>query len=220
MPANAVVICLWVDACLPTVCVCVWCAQYFCSHEKRSVLVGSLLCRCGQRSLSHSPIMSSSDVVIPGVFTASQREALRTWWKKVTATYPKASSFKTMEVPVVGMSLFYLFSIHTYESIYLFYAYTYTHIHILSLSLSLFKHMISSHRMANHVLQSTLSLYNHVGKGVFGVPLAESIQYAHATISYIDDRTSKQCFGRIPIVVAKCGSFLKEEGKLLSFVLP
>lgn len=94
--------------------------------------------------------MSSSDVVIPGVFTASQREALRTWWKKVTATYPKASSFKTMQVPVVG-------------------------------------------------------------KGVFGVPLAESIQYAHATISYIDDRTSKQCFGRIPIVVAKCGSFLKEE---------
>lgn len=80
--------------------------------------------------------------------------------------------------------------------------------------------MISSHRIANHVLQSTLPLYNHVGKGVFGVPLAESIQYAHATISYIDDRTGKQCFGRIPIVVAKCGSFLKEEGKLLSFVLP
>lgn len=194
-----------------------WCAQYFCSHEKRSVLVGSLLCRCGQRSLSHSPIMSSSDVVIPGVFTASQREALRTWWKKVTATYPKASSFKTMEVPVVGMSFCSRYTYtHTNRSTSIMHIHTYTRI----FPLSLFKHMISSHRIANHVLQSTLRLYNHVGKGVFGVPLAESIQYAHATISYIDDRTSKQCFGRIPIVVAKCGSFLKEEGKLLSFVLP
>lgn len=127
-----------VVACLPAY-VC-GSAQYFCSHEKRSVLVGSLLCRCGQRSLSHSPIMSSSDVVIPGVFTASQREALRTWWKKVTATYPKASSFKTMEVPVVGMSLcsIYIYThTHTHESIYLHHAHTHIHTHIPSFSLSL-----------------------------------------------------------------------------------
>ncbi|KAI9273030.1 Rho GTPase activation protein [Phascolomyces articulosus] len=48
-------------------------------------------------------------------------------------------------------------------------------------------------------------------KGVFGIPLSESIKYAHSSISYIDDRTGKQCFGAIPTVIAKCGSFLKEE---------
>ncbi|KAI9322241.1 Rho GTPase activation protein [Dichotomocladium elegans] len=94
--------------------------------------------------------MSSSDVAIPGVFTSSQKETLRTWWKKVTTTYPKASNFKTMEMPIVG-------------------------------------------------------------KAVFGIPLAESIKYARVSISYIDDRTGKKCYGAIPVIVAKCGSFLKEE---------
>ncbi|KAG0166872.1 hypothetical protein DFQ30_006627 [Apophysomyces sp. BC1015] len=51
-----------------------------------------------------------------------------------------------------------------------------------------------------------------VDGGVFGLPLSESLRYAHSSISYIDDRTGIQCFGVIPIVVAKCGSFLKEEG--------
>ncbi|KAF7724428.1 hypothetical protein EC973_001092 [Apophysomyces ossiformis] len=51
-----------------------------------------------------------------------------------------------------------------------------------------------------------------VDGGVFGLPLSESLRYAHSTISYIDDRTGTQCFGVIPIVIAKCGSFLKEEG--------
>ncbi|KAI9491634.1 Rho GTPase activation protein [Zychaea mexicana] len=51
-----------------------------------------------------------------------------------------------------------------------------------------------------------------IEKGVFGIPLAESIKYAHSSISYIDDRSGKQCFGVIPTVIAKCGSFLKDEG--------
>lgn len=50
-----------------------------------------------------------------------------------------------------------------------------------------------------------------VDKGVFGIPLVESIKYAHSNISYIDDETKSQCFGYIPTIVAKCGSFLKEE---------
>ncbi|KAG2172592.1 hypothetical protein INT44_002607, partial [Umbelopsis vinacea] len=51
-----------------------------------------------------------------------------------------------------------------------------------------------------------------VEKGVFGIPLVESIKYAYSTISYMDDETNEQCYGVIPTIVAKCGSFLKEEG--------
>ncbi|KAI8642975.1 Rho GTPase activation protein [Parasitella parasitica] len=50
-----------------------------------------------------------------------------------------------------------------------------------------------------------------VDKGVFGILLVESIKYAHSSISYIDDVTETQCFGAIPTIIAKCGSFLKEE---------
>ncbi|KAG2208071.1 hypothetical protein INT47_010433 [Mucor saturninus] len=50
-----------------------------------------------------------------------------------------------------------------------------------------------------------------VEKGVFGIPLVESNEYAHSSISYIDDVTNTQCFGVIPTIIAKCGSFLKEE---------
>ncbi|KAI8061210.1 Rho GTPase activation protein [Thamnidium elegans] len=50
-----------------------------------------------------------------------------------------------------------------------------------------------------------------VEKGVFGILLVESIKYAHSSISYIDDVTETQCFGVIPTIIAKCGSFLKEE---------
>ncbi|KAI8384502.1 Rho GTPase activation protein [Radiomyces spectabilis] len=51
-----------------------------------------------------------------------------------------------------------------------------------------------------------------VERGVFGIPLVESIKYAHSSISYIDDDTGAQCFGVVPTIIAKCGSFLKEEG--------
>ncbi|KAL7309697.1 GTPase activating protein (GAP) for Rho1p [Mucor circinelloides] len=50
-----------------------------------------------------------------------------------------------------------------------------------------------------------------VEKGVFGILLVDSIKYAHSSISYIDDVTETQCFGVIPTIIAKCGSFLKEE---------
>ncbi|KAI8093264.1 Rho GTPase activation protein [Halteromyces radiatus] len=51
-----------------------------------------------------------------------------------------------------------------------------------------------------------------VDKGVFGIPLTQSLEYAYSSISYIDDHTGSQCYGIIPTIVAKCGSFLKEEG--------
>ncbi|RCH79423.1 hypothetical protein CU097_001334, partial [Rhizopus azygosporus] len=50
-----------------------------------------------------------------------------------------------------------------------------------------------------------------VEKGVFGIPLVDSICYAHSRISFVDQRTGKDCNGVIPIVIAKCGSFLKQE---------
>ncbi|CAO3622619.1 unnamed protein product [Cunninghamella blakesleeana] len=51
-----------------------------------------------------------------------------------------------------------------------------------------------------------------VDNGVFGIPLHISVKYASSSISYIDDHTGVQCYGVIPTVIAKCGSFLKEDG--------
>ncbi|KAI8336276.1 Rho GTPase activation protein [Chlamydoabsidia padenii] len=44
---------------------------------------------------------------------------------------------------------------------------------------------------------------------IFGVPLAESVDNARAAIAYADDNV--QYMGYIPLLIAKCGSFLKEE---------
>ncbi|KAI8149330.1 Rho GTPase activation protein [Fennellomyces sp. T-0311] len=52
-------------------------------------------------------------------------------------------------------------------------------------------------------------------KKVFGLPLVESIKYAHSSISYVDAKTGKRCYGIIPTIIAKCGSYLKEEGLLI-----
>lgn len=48
--------------------------------------------------------------------------------------------------------------------------------------------------------------------GVFGVALPQSIRYARANISYFDNESGERLTGYIPIIVAKCGSYLKEEG--------
>jgi hypothetical protein len=58
----------------------------------------------------------------------------------------------------------------------------------------------------------TFCLNVKIDRGVFGIPLTESLRYAHSRISYTDDRTGETCNGLIPTVVAKCGAFLKEEG--------
>ncbi|KAG2222672.1 hypothetical protein INT45_013486 [Circinella minor] len=53
-------------------------------------------------------------------------------------------------------------------------------------------------------------------KRVFGLPLSESIKYAHSSISYADDdKSGERCYGIIPTIIAKCGSFLKEEGLMV-----
>lgn len=47
---------------------------------------------------------------------------------------------------------------------------------------------------------------------MFGVPLLESLRIANTNIAYEDKNT---VIGSIPIVVAKCGSYLKDQGILL-----
>lgn len=51
--------------------------------------------------------------------------------------------------------------------------------------------------------------------GIFGVPLNVSIKYANVAISLTDDKGDSFIYGYVPIVVAKCGVYLKEKGKLL-----
>lgn len=47
---------------------------------------------------------------------------------------------------------------------------------------------------------------------MFGIPLTESLGYARSRISYIDEVTGNTCNGFIPVIIAKCGAFLKDEG--------
>ncbi len=55
--------------------------------------------------------------------------------------------------------------------------------------------------------------------GIFGVPLRQSITYANVAISLVDAEGKSYIYGYVPIVVAKCGVFLKEKGKWSEFAL-
>ncbi|KAK7520739.1 hypothetical protein IWZ03DRAFT_413448 [Phyllosticta citriasiana] len=48
-------------------------------------------------------------------------------------------------------------------------------------------------------------------KGIFGVPLQESIKYANVAISLFNEQGESYIYGYVPIVVAKCGVYLKEK---------
>ncbi|EME49759.1 hypothetical protein DOTSEDRAFT_68516 [Dothistroma septosporum NZE10] len=48
-------------------------------------------------------------------------------------------------------------------------------------------------------------------QGIFGVPLQISIRYANVAISLFNDEGQSYIYGYVPIVVAKCGVFLKEK---------
>lgn len=51
--------------------------------------------------------------------------------------------------------------------------------------------------------------------GIFGVSLQDSIKYANVAISLMNERGESFIYGYVPIVVAKCGVFLKEKGNVL-----
>jgi hypothetical protein len=64
---------------------------------------------------------------------------------------------------------------------------------------------------------SRLTTYKHhqateVPTGIFGVPLQVSIKYANVAISLTNSEGKSFVYGYVPIVVAKCGVFLKEKG--------
>jgi len=48
--------------------------------------------------------------------------------------------------------------------------------------------------------------------GIFGVSLNTSIQYAYVNISITNSSGNSEVYGRIPIIVAKCGVYLKDKG--------
>lgn len=50
--------------------------------------------------------------------------------------------------------------------------------------------------------------------GIFGVPLNVSIKYANVAISLTGEDGKSFVYGYVPIVVAKCGVFLKDKGTL------
>ena len=52
--------------------------------------------------------------------------------------------------------------------------------------------------------------------GIFGVPLQESIKYANVAISLSNEKGESYIYGYVPIVVAKCGVFLKEKGMVVT----
>lgn len=49
--------------------------------------------------------------------------------------------------------------------------------------------------------------------GIFAVPLQTSIKYANVAISLTNEQGESFIYGYVPIVVAKCGVFLKEKGQ-------
>lgn len=51
--------------------------------------------------------------------------------------------------------------------------------------------------------------------GIFGVALQDSIKYANVAISLTDEEGKSFIYGYVPIVIAKCGVFLKEKGQFI-----
>ena len=70
---------------------------------------------------------------------------------------------------------------------------------------------VAVHTILNDADLNAVNVVN-VPAGIFGVPLHESIIYANVAISLTDDAGESFIYGYVPIVVAKCGVFLKEKG--------
>jgi hypothetical protein len=86
----------------------------------------------------------------------------------------------------------------------------------------LFPVLISSSVIAMHLLlfirvvcMFALTVFMSLAleqRGIFGLPLITSIEYANVAISLFNDKGEPYIYGYVPIVVAKCGVFLKEKG--------
>lgn len=69
-------------------------------------------------------------------------------------------------------------------------------------------HQSPAHWLTAHAHRTALP------QGIFGVPLQHSIRYANVAISLLNDEGQSYIYGYVPIVVAKCGVYLKEKGAL------
>lgn len=67
-------------------------------------------------------------------------------------------------------------------------------------------------RPKSHKSRPKLTVAEPRPQGIFGVPLRQSITYANVAISLVDEDGKSYIYGYVPIVVAKCGVFLKERG--------
>lgn len=65
-------------------------------------------------------------------------------------------------------------------------------------------------------VQPSTSASASTGSGVFGVSLQDSLRYASVAISQVGPDGKARIYGHIPIVVAKTGLYLKENGVLRS----
>lgn len=74
--------------------------------------------------------------------------------------------------------------------------------------------LISHRAIANRLTNFLTEIRS---QGIFGVPLRQSITYANVAISLIDENGQSYIYGYVPIVVAKCGVFLKEKGQASAF---
>lgn len=75
--------------------------------------------------------------------------------------------------------------------------------------------MSSIFSLTGHVAHlANRSLAEEQPSGIFGVPLGVSIKYANVAISLTNEQGESFIYGYVPIVVAKCGVFLKEKGEL------
>ena len=54
--------------------------------------------------------------------------------------------------------------------------------------------------------------------GVFGISLQVSLRYASVAISQVGPDRNARIYGHIPVIVAKTGRYLKENGGLQDFV--
>lgn len=75
------------------------------------------------------------------------------------------------------------------------------------------------HHALSHTVTDTLPV-EAAAQGIFGVPLIQSIPYANVAISLFNEHGESYIYGYVPIVVAKCGVFLKEKGRFISHYLP
>lgn len=75
-------------------------------------------------------------------------------------------------------------------------------------------------RSETRPVSTRLIVAEHRSQGIFGVPLRQSITYANVAISLVDEDGKSYIYGYVPIVVAKCGVFLKERGARILCSLP